>query len=226
MPSSFVGCQSIGAMRSSNFFEAPSFHLRKTVQRMATPPTDAATTMSTVVIVLFFWAAADCGGGTVLLLLVSAAARTDVLVTVDWEWDAGVSAASASGVCGAGVVWDAGGGALVCEAAADTELAEADADAEALADALADALTETAEAELDAESDGSALAEADWAEADTDPDRATAEAEDPALGSVGVLGMVGSLGFWATLINPNCGERFLIKRLRLSWSRRWGWAKS
>jgi hypothetical protein len=86
--------------------------------------------------------------------------------------------------------------------------------------------TETAEAELDAESDGSALAEADWAEADADPDRATAEAEDPALGSVGVLGMVGSLGFWATLINPNCGERFLIKRLRLSWSRRWGWAKS
>lgn len=87
--------------------------------------------------------------------------------------------------------------------------------------------TETAEAELDAESDGSALAEADWAEADADPDRATAEAEDPALGSVGVLGSVGLLGSGTTFtMDPNCGERFLIKRLRLSWSRRWGWAKS
>jgi hypothetical protein len=96
-------------MRSSNFFEAPSFHLWKTVQRMATPPTDAATTMSMVVIVLFFWAAADCGEVIALLLLVSAAARSDVLVTVDWEWNAGVSAALVSGVWGAGVVWDAGG---------------------------------------------------------------------------------------------------------------------
>ena len=49
MPSSgFVGCQSMGWRRASNLDERPSFHLRKTVQRMATPPTTDATTMSTV----------------------------------------------------------------------------------------------------------------------------------------------------------------------------------
>lgn len=52
-PSSAVGCcQSMGRRRSSNFLELESFHLRKTVQRMAIPPTDAATTMSAVRMVL------------------------------------------------------------------------------------------------------------------------------------------------------------------------------
>jgi len=82
MPSSFVGCQSIGAIRSLNLDEWPSFHLRKIVQRMATPPTEAATTMSTVVMVLFAFGttAPPAGAG----VLVSAAPKTElVLVTVD-----------------------------------------------------------------------------------------------------------------------------------------------
>lgn len=51
--SSTVGCQLIGSRRWSNFLELLSFHLRKTVQMIATPPTDAATTMSTVIRVVF-----------------------------------------------------------------------------------------------------------------------------------------------------------------------------
>jgi len=83
MLSSLVGCQSMGAMRSSNLDEWPSFHLRKTVQRMAIPPTEAATAMSMVVTVLLgFVAAAPLGA----VVPVSAAPTSTelVCVTVDF----------------------------------------------------------------------------------------------------------------------------------------------
>jgi len=85
MPSSAVGCQSIGAMRSSNLDEWASFHLRKMVQRMTIPPTEAATTISMVVIILFFVDVASCClGGEVLVS--AASARTDfVFVMVDFS---------------------------------------------------------------------------------------------------------------------------------------------
>lgn len=49
--SSFVGCQSIGCMRSSKEFDGLNFHLRMMVQIMAVPPTTEAMTMRTVVTV-------------------------------------------------------------------------------------------------------------------------------------------------------------------------------
>jgi hypothetical protein len=178
MPSSLVGCQSIGAIRSSNLDEWPSFHLRKTVQRMARPPTEAATTMSTVVIVLFFpTEVSDCGAGT--LLVPAASATTEfVLVTVDFSWDE-VSVGGASGVSGAGVGW-AAAGVVVVEVDVEVELTEAteaEAEAEALTEALLDALTEAADTEADAETDvAGAETESTTAEADADAD-ADADAE-------------------------------------------------
>lgn len=61
--SSFVGCQSIGLRRWSNFFELPSFHLRKTVQKMKIPPMDATVAMRMVRTLLFFLAVAPVIAG-------------------------------------------------------------------------------------------------------------------------------------------------------------------
>jgi hypothetical protein len=98
--SSFVGCQSIGAMRSSNLDEWPSFHLRKTVQRMAIPPTLAATTMRTVVTITLGLLAAPWGvGGEVDAAPTTA--RVAVFVTVDL--DLGAASSLAAGVTGSGV---------------------------------------------------------------------------------------------------------------------------
>jgi hypothetical protein len=54
----------MGWRRSSNLDERPSFHLRKTVQRIATAPTDAATAIRTVSAMLLGFATLDwaCGG--------------------------------------------------------------------------------------------------------------------------------------------------------------------
>lgn len=57
--SSFMGCQSMGCIRSSNFFVRPNFHLRKTVQMIATPPTQAAMMIRMVTAVLFLAVFAD-----------------------------------------------------------------------------------------------------------------------------------------------------------------------
>jgi hypothetical protein len=133
MPSSFVGCQSMGAIRSLNLDEWPSFHLRKIVQRINKPPTEAATTMRTVEIVVLALAAAEVGAAE----LVASAAPTkvwDVLVTVDF------SSATAEGFEG-GVGAAVGVAAVVAVVevveidVAETETAEAE-----LADALPDAL--------------------------------------------------------------------------------------
>jgi len=61
---SFDGFQSIGFILSSIFFEPPSLVLRKTVHKIATPPSEAPITMRIVVIVLFLTAVADCCSGT------------------------------------------------------------------------------------------------------------------------------------------------------------------
>lgn len=64
----------MGAIRSLNLDEWPSFHLRKIVQRINKPPTEAATTMRTVVIVVLVLAAAEVGAAE----LVACAAPTKV----------------------------------------------------------------------------------------------------------------------------------------------------
>lgn len=86
-PSSAVGCcQSMGRRRSSNFLELESFHLRKTVQRMAMPPIDAAMTMSTVTIVLLpLSLSVELAPDTVVATVsVDCAAANAVLVTLAW----------------------------------------------------------------------------------------------------------------------------------------------
>ena len=83
-PSSAVGCcQSMGRRRSSNFLELESFHLRKRVQRIATPPTDAATAISAVAMVLLPVSLVDVAPDTVVatVSLVCAEAYA-VLVTL------------------------------------------------------------------------------------------------------------------------------------------------
>ena len=49
--SSFIGCQSMGCMRSSKLDEGRSFHLRKRVQARKIPPIEAATATMTVRVV-------------------------------------------------------------------------------------------------------------------------------------------------------------------------------
>lgn len=167
MLSSFVGCQSMGAIRSLNLAEWPSFHLRKIVQRMAIPPIEAATTMSTVVIVVFFEVAAkSC---EVKLVGATASAETEaVCVTVDVECDTiEVLISSAWDVT---VGWGAsevkeieeGAGAMLSELA-EIEAAETETLTEALTEALREASAAEAEevADTDATADGSAEADAD-----------------------------------------------------------------
>jgi len=60
-----------------NLDEWPSFHLRKIVQRIARPPTEAATTMITVVTVVLVFVAAAAEGETELVG--AAAARTEAV---------------------------------------------------------------------------------------------------------------------------------------------------
>jgi len=99
--SSFVGCQSIGAMRSSNLDEWPSFHLRKTVQRMATPPIEAARTIKIVVTVVLVLVAAACWGVGGEVDAAPTTDRVAVFVTVDL--DLGAVSSLAAGVTGSGV---------------------------------------------------------------------------------------------------------------------------
>jgi len=62
---SLVGCQSVmGLRRRSNSLELESFHLRKIVQRIVIPPTEAAIAMRTVTVVVLVLVAADCTSGT------------------------------------------------------------------------------------------------------------------------------------------------------------------
>lgn len=175
MLSSFVGCQSMGAIRSLNLAEWPSFHLRKMVQRMAIPATEAATTMSTVVIVLFFevadkFCAATLGDAAAL------AGTEAVCVMVDVECNtAEVLVSSAGGVTvgrGAsevGGIEEGAGGTL-------TELAETGADeTEMLAEALAEVLREASAAEAEEVADTDA----------TDDESAEADAEVEAEAGAG-----------------------------------------
>lgn len=55
---SSVFSQSMGFILWSNFFELPSFHFRKMVQRMKTPPIEATTAMRMVAMLLLFWSLA------------------------------------------------------------------------------------------------------------------------------------------------------------------------
>jgi hypothetical protein len=109
------------------------------------------------------------------------------------------------------------------------ELAVAEAnEAEALIDALADALDEELDAEdatdriavVDAEVAAEAVAEADAADVVVDVAVAALGSTAPPTFSTGPT--------VEAIAAPSCGkgERFLIKRLRLSWARWWGWAKS
>ena len=52
---SLVGCQSMGAMRSSKFLDGRSFHLRKSVHATKMRPTEPAieTSTTSVVFVIF-----------------------------------------------------------------------------------------------------------------------------------------------------------------------------
>jgi len=66
--SPLVGCQSVmGLRRRSNSLELESFHLRKIVQRIAIPPTEAATAMRTVKVVDLVFVDADCVWGVAVL---------------------------------------------------------------------------------------------------------------------------------------------------------------
>jgi len=217
MPSSFVGCQSIGAIRSLNLDDWPSFHLRKIVQRIARPPTEAATTMITVVTVLLVCVAAAEAGETELVA--AAAATTEaVWVTVDLTWSESAAAAAvtvswaAAVVCAAVVV-----GVVVVGTAELTETKATEAD-EALADALTEMLSEAEEVEADTEADATdTLADADVEIcADVDADAADTGLEAEVLGS----GTAFSTGTRADATSGK-GERFLTRRLRLSWARRW-----
>jgi glycerol-3-phosphate O-acyltransferase len=93
IPSSgLVGCQSIGCNRASNLAERPSFHLRNTVQRIATPPIHDATMISTVNAVLLVFAAALTASAEAL----AEDAVTDaVRVTVGFPEFVAVSSAAA-----------------------------------------------------------------------------------------------------------------------------------
>ena len=53
----------MGLRRRSNSLELESFHLRKIVQRIAIPPTEAATAMRTVTVVDLVFEDADCACG-------------------------------------------------------------------------------------------------------------------------------------------------------------------
>jgi len=111
----------------------------------------------------------------------------------------------------------------VCVDEIETEADEA----EALADELAEALDER-RAEADTEADADVVTDAD-AEADADTDTADAEAEveSEALGSRGPATFsTGPTVEARSDAASGKGERFLIKRLRLSCARWWGWAKS
>jgi len=52
---SAAGGVQLGSSRRSNFEELESFHLRKTVQRTATPASEAATAIMIVIVVPFDW---------------------------------------------------------------------------------------------------------------------------------------------------------------------------
>jgi len=51
----------MGLRRRSNSLELESFHLRKIVQRIAIPPTEAATAMRAVTVADLVFEDADCG---------------------------------------------------------------------------------------------------------------------------------------------------------------------
>jgi len=71
----------MGLRRRSNSLELESFHLRKIVQRIAIPPTEAATAMRTVTVVDLVFMDADC---TCEIDVSDAGADNDrVLVIVD-----------------------------------------------------------------------------------------------------------------------------------------------
>ena len=102
--SSFIGCQSMGCMRWSNCLERPNFHLRKTVQMMKTPPTDAAMMIMTVTAVLFLAVLPDCSSGTEAVS--SAAEEVAVCVTV-FLLESAVSVMMITSSLVASVVWGA-----------------------------------------------------------------------------------------------------------------------
>lgn len=62
----------IGLRRRSNSLELESFHLRKIVQRIAIPPTEAATAMRTVTVVVLVFEEADCTCGVAVFDAVAA----------------------------------------------------------------------------------------------------------------------------------------------------------
>ena len=71
----------MGLRRRSNSLELESFHLRKIVQRIAIPPTEAAIAMRAVTVVDLVFEAADCTSGAAVP---DAVADIDcVLVIVD-----------------------------------------------------------------------------------------------------------------------------------------------
>lgn len=246
MPSSWgpmPGCQSIGVMRSSKLDEGLNFHLRMTVQPIATAPTQDAMTIRTVRPALddSEVAAPD----TVCAEPVSVG-RADVTVWVMklFECVGSPSLLSAlsvlpsdplAGCCwvsGVSVGWVA---ALVVDAevldaeveddSADEDAAElladddaADEDEAALEDAALDALALAALLEAEA-------ADVLWLAAeDVAAVLDAAEAAGVEVGSSKVGGSPAA-PFVPGIRSPSPGARFLIMRFRLTWSRAArGWA--
>jgi len=209
---------STGRNRLSNFLELPSFHLRNTVHKIKTPPSEAATAIRIVITLLLFfsdWAARAIEGGAVAWTSTWTVLVFPPLTIVDTPSGSDrVAEGSGGGVevgCSSGSVEDDGstdsdeeeGSSVLSEALADeSELAEAEADKEAEAELEAEeALAELAELELE-------LADRD---ADSDSD------------SAGGRGTPMSVGNGESSSTSSCGARFLIMRLRWPWSRRWAW---
>jgi hypothetical protein len=71
----------MGWRRSSNLEDRPSFHLRNTVQKMATPATHDAITITTVKVVFFDFDAPDWGSG--MEEVVGTELTDSICVTVD-----------------------------------------------------------------------------------------------------------------------------------------------
>lgn len=128
----------MGWRRSSNLEDRPNFHLRKTVQRIATPATEDATIIITVMVVLSDLAALDptCGGA--VSVPVSMASTDSVRVDVDGGATAFVGSGApmtfiGSEVGAAGLALDA-----VEDVLCDDSLVLLDSDTELLEDSLAE----------------------------------------------------------------------------------------
>jgi len=190
----------MGLRRSSNFLELESFHLRKMVQRMKTPPTDAAAAIMTVKVVLLVFARAAWGAGTevssaALAVAVWVKVGTTVLILPP----------------GALVRLRVGAAAAVLDEEAELDEEEdAEEDEE---DAAEEA--EEEEAELDALDDEAVVEDEDDV-GDELAEVALTDAED-------TVGIEPASATWPRSGKPRSGngERFFIKRFMftLAWSR-------